>query len=1258
MAGHSERISRHCCGPRRGVLLLIVLSMLSLFMMLGVAYVVMASRARDASRGFAKVIAPASDSQLPANQLLDSAAMLVIRGTAAGSIAAPTALPGGSAVTFESLLDDQYGTVGTLTGTVNSFQDFSPLCSVTVTGTGGSIPTSPVQLSGRVLTFLPSAGKASSHRILRSTGTAPGPLTFWIANIGNTFNKRQTEAQGTPAAGSSYSFPPAGTEIVINGCEHSGTASTANEAWDGHDFARNPFLAQVEPTPATPSSATVIRASMINTSGSAIDAANDVDGDLVPDECDNDNDGVIDGQFFNPGFPTTTAGNGNTIVTHMSCLIVDLDGRLNVNAHGSIASALYPSTHSGWPTAPPGAWTGMPMGSGYGPADITGTAAFAAFNAVRPTPGTDTPWASLSLGASGSMQYSSSGDSTPQGRSSLAPDPGCRLLPLSLPALEGRYAGRSQAASPAANTTVSALATSAGALPGVSGSNDLMSTYNEQQFTGVLSPIDLHGRMKARAAPPTPPAVIPTLSFAKPDSSPEFFDDPYEVNLNQQKSGGILADPRTMGQAVGTAPDNIFSIAELERVIRPYDADSATLPPRLFALLGSQAEVCRHAVTTESWDIPVVTGTAALTLFGTSGWFSSVPPAVLYSTTGPSVMSSSTIPNGVVPPDLAAGLRLDVTRSGTSDLQRRALFKDIYLTCVALLTGSGSNPTAANATRYAQWAANVVEYQDADSTMTQYEYDPQPLDGWNVDGDPATTTSEPTRDVVWGAERPEVVITQTLAWDDGASNGELYVMLHRPWNSQLEIAGSPTTVAEPSDPALRSTPTASGSSIALSGTSPAGDPIWQLRIGTGAGSPRVRFDALPVGSTDLGATVVPAPPPPFVSAFGADSWLCIRPSAPSSEGVTVPTGIPTLAITNGTLRAPAGTTAVRLERLANPAAAYNATSNPYLIVDAANVTVVLRTPPTPLPHQVLTRQGWNQHFTPALHPTAPPLSASWGGSPAWMMWPNRPLTSIVELMHVPGFVANSFVLQSATAAANPNDGMLANYIPPLGVVYLPDPLLLEAVRVPSRFAGTRLTIPNIPANTSFLTNLERIGLYAPIVSVNQLDRAREPGRVNLNTISSDAVWNDIVVGGTHTGSTVPLRPAANLTAVQPATGSLRPANPAETLLNILSITSGSAATAPFAETTTDIPDADINPHHRMRTATRLANTATNRSHLFAVWITLRTMERTPPPNSISDPDTVKYHRMFFIYDRSKPVAYEAGKDHNVRDGILLKRVLQ
>jgi hypothetical protein len=304
---------------------------------------------------------------------------------------------------------------------------------------------------------------------------------------------------------------------------------------------------------------------------------------------------------------------------------------------------------------------------------------------------------------------------------------------------------------------------------------------------------------------------------------------------------------------------------------------------------------------------------------------------------------------------------------------------------------------------------------------------------------------------------------------------------------------------------------------------------------------------------------------------------------------------------------------------------------------------VPRVPPSPSPHRVLTRQGWSQLFS-GTTPGTPAISGTWEGNPAWMMWPNRPLISIVELMHVPGFAANCFSPQLSTSGTSA--GMLANYTPPTGLAYLPDSSLLEVLRVPSRFSGTRLTIPNTTANAQSLTNLNSIGLYAPIIEFNQIDQGREPGRVNVNTISSDAVWNAVVVGGT-TAVSVPLR-----NTVQTASGS---AASAKTLLEVLAVSSSGTAAAPFQNTIADYPDANDNPLHKMHTATRLANMATNRSHLFGVWVTLRTMESA---GGTVDPDSAQYHRMFFIYDRSKPVAYEPGKDHNVRDGILLKRVLQ
>lgn len=64
-----------------------------------------------------------------------------------------------------------------------------------------------------------------------------------------------------------------------------------------------------------------------------------------------------------------------------------------------------------------------------------------------------------------------------------------------------------------------------------------------------------------------------------------------------------------------------------------------------------------------------------------------------------------------------------------------------------------------------QWAINAVDFRDRDSIMTAFEYDQNPLNGWDVDGDLSTTT-DTDRAVVWGVERPELLITETLAGHD------------------------------------------------------------------------------------------------------------------------------------------------------------------------------------------------------------------------------------------------------------------------------------------------------------------------------------------------------------------------------------------------------------------------------------------------------------------------------------------------------------
>jgi hypothetical protein len=149
------------------------------------------------------------------------------------------------------------------------------------------------------------------------------------------------------------------------------------------------------------------------------------------------------------------------------------------------------------------------------------------------------------------------------------------------------------------------------------------------------------------------------------------------------------------------------------------------------------------------------------------------------------------------------------------------------------------------AQQIAQWAINCVDFRDADAIMTPFEYDSNPWDGWGcpdadgvnipLDGDVATNENEgevidwkeilpsgsnpntktisttivakpanfqnQTRGVVWGTERPELLITETLAMHDRRCTegpltdppnydldqrlkprGSLFVELYNPWS--------------------------------------------------------------------------------------------------------------------------------------------------------------------------------------------------------------------------------------------------------------------------------------------------------------------------------------------------------------------------------------------------------------------------------------------------------------------------------------------
>ncbi len=118
------------------------------------------------------------------------------------------------------------------------------------------------------------------------------------------------------------------------------------------------------------------------------------------------------------------------------------------------------------------------------------------------------------------------------------------------------------------------------------------------------------------------------------------------------------------------------------------------------------------------------------------------------------------------------------------NFRRQMLARHLYVLAMTLVDPFDLNTDEgkAKARRLAQWAINVVDYRDPDNIMTAFEYDANPFDGWNVDGDHSMVTDiygadnkfggdvgTPDADiggVVWGAERPELLITETLAWHD------------------------------------------------------------------------------------------------------------------------------------------------------------------------------------------------------------------------------------------------------------------------------------------------------------------------------------------------------------------------------------------------------------------------------------------------------------------------------------------------------------
>jgi hypothetical protein len=208
---------------------------------------------------------------------------------------------------------------------------------------------------------------------------------------------------------------------------------------------------------------------------------------------DNDGDGILDGVWLArssttgstspPLLPNVTLASGNTLSFRVSYLVLDLDGRLNVNAHGKPSGDQSPASD--------------------GPADLNG-------GQVLPS----AVWSLLLTGTGGQLLTGS-----------VSPNDQWRRPPPVGSPVDGRF----------------------GVFTGTTNQK------NQLEYTYAL-----------------------------------------RLDLEAPRPGSLR-------NATGQNP---FTLGELERVLRQFDDDASTLPPRLAAILNDRAERARHRITTDGWDTP------------------------------------------------------------------------------------------------------------------------------------------------------------------------------------------------------------------------------------------------------------------------------------------------------------------------------------------------------------------------------------------------------------------------------------------------------------------------------------------------------------------------------------------------------------------------------------------------------------------------------------------------------------------------------
>ena len=221
---------------------------------------------------------------------------------------------------------------------------------------------------------------------------------------------------------------------------------------------------------------------------------------------------------------------------------------------------------------------------------------------------------------------------------------------------------------------------------------------------------------------------------------------------------------------------------------------------------------------------------------------------------------------------------------------------------------------------------------------------------------------------------------------------------------------------------------------------------------------------------------------------------------------------------------------------------------------------------------------------------------------------------------------------------------------------------LDALYVSSRFRGTTQSFDT--TKSAVRAELAKVGMNR--IPYRQFSRYREPGKININTMpmadyGSNALAKALIGSKkveTHFGSSGSF---SNPFYSNPRTTEHAVFGLGSTGISFDSVApSGNGnggggngnqncnGNCNAGSAYTD--QRDYYPLLGLRTAIRLGNTATIRSSVFGVWITVKVTDQTTTLET--------KRRLFAIVDRSIPTAFSPGEDLNTRNVSRLKRFIE